>query len=212
MKIKIIPVIIAEDFWAVKEKIKAVEPYTNWVQLDIMDGQFVKNFTWNNPEDLKTFKTDLSLELHLMIEKPEKQIDKWIQPGVKRIIFHYEATDKHKQLIERVKKAGLESGMALNPETPIDVLDPFLSSGSLSSILIMTVKPGKTGQEFFKGSLAKIRALRKKYREIDIGVDGGINLKTAPQVIKAGANILSVGSAIFKSKNIKEAIKKLKEL
>ncbi len=206
--IEIIPTIIAKDFDELKEKAKLVEKHTDWLQLDVMDGVFVDNMTWNNPSDLEDFKTDLNLEAHLMIREPEKHIDKWIKSGVQRIIFHFEATKKWENIIKKIKDAGLEAGLAINPETPIDVIDQFI--GDLDLVLIMTVNPGFGGQKILKETLGKIQGLREKYEDVNIQVDGGVNLKTAPDVIKVGANMLVSGSAVFKSKDIKKTIKKLK--
>jgi len=102
--IEVIPTIIAKDFEELREKVKLVEPHTEWVQLDVMDGVFVDNTTWNNPSDLKNLKTKLKLEVHLMIKNPEKIIDQWIKSGVKRIIFHFEATRKWENIIKKIKK------------------------------------------------------------------------------------------------------------
>ena len=208
--IQIIPTIIAKDFQELNEKIKKIESYVEWAQLDVMDGKFVNNLTWNNPADLKNLETNLNLEAHLMINDPEEVIDQWIKSGVKRIIFHYEATEKHQEIIEKIKKSGLEVGLAINPETSISILDDLIEQIDL--VLIMTVNPGFGGQGFLNESVDKIKQLREKYKDVKIGVDGGINLETAPKVIKAGANILAVGTAIFKSNNIEQTIKELKAI
>jgi len=211
--IKVIPTIIAKNFQELQEKIKKVEPYVDWVQLDVMDGRFVENTTWNNPADLKNLETSLKLEAHLMVQNPETVIDDWIKSGVQRIIFHYESTNQWQEIIEKIREAGLEAGIAINPETPIEVLDSFLQITDYRlqiTILIMTVHPGRGGQRFLEETLEKIRNLREKHKNAKIEVDGGINLQTAPQVVKAGANFLACGTAIFKSKDIKRTIKELK--
>ena len=215
--IQVIPAIITKDFNELDEKIKIVEPYFKWAQLDIMDGKFVNNFTWpyaeqgkNNPSDLKKIKTNLKLEAHLMIENLEDNIDNWINSGVKRIIFHYEAVDNCREIIERIKEAELEVGLAINPNTDISAIDNFIKEIDL--VLIMTVDPGFGGQDFLISSFDKIRQLREKYENVNIGVDGGINLENAPKVIIAGANILYTGTTIFKSGDIKKTIKKLKNI
>ena len=212
--IQIVPAIIAKDFQEISEKIKKIESYVKWAQLDVMDGAFVNNLTWpyaergkNSSSDLKKLKTNLNLEAHLMINNPEEVIDDWINSGVKRIIFHYEATDKHQEILDKIKKAGLEVGLAINPETLLETIDNFIEK--LDLVLIMTVNPGFGGQGFLNESVDKIKQLREKYKDVKIGVDGGINLETAPRVIKAGANILAVGTAIFKSENIEKTIKEL---
>lgn len=208
--IKIVPTIIAKDFQELQKKVKKVEPYVEWAQLDVMDGRFVNNTTWNNPADLSDLETSLKLEAHLMIDKPQKVIDEWIKSGIKRIIFHYESTGRPKEVIKRIKEAGLEVGMALSPETPAEVInDDFVNQ--LDLILVMTVKPGWGGQKFIEETLYKVRTLRARYHNVNIMVDGGINSETAPRVIGAGANLLAVGTAIFQSDNIEQTIKELKQ-
>jgi len=208
--IEIIPTIIAKDFKELQEKVRRVEPYVDWIQLDIMDGQFVDNSTWSNPAELKKLETEAKLEAHLMIKNPEDTIEQWINSGVKRIIIHFESTRYHRQLIDKIKKAGLEVGLAINPQTPIEVVDDFIPD--LDLVLVMTVQPGRGGQKLIADTLNKIEQLRETYPNVNIEVDGGINSETASQVIQAGANLLASGSAIFNSGNIEETIKKLKSL
>lgn len=208
--IEVIPTIIAKDFQELEEKIKKIEPHVKWAQLDIMDGKFVDNETWNNPNELKNLKTDLDLEVHLMIENPEEKIDDWISSGVKRIIIHYESTKNIRDLIIKIRKVGLDVGIAINPETDIKVFNGLVNYIDL--IMVMTVRPGRGGQKFLEESLTKIKGLRERYRDVKISVDGGINFETAPKVIQAGANMLSVGSVVFKSDNIEETIEKLKHV
>ena len=207
--VEVIPTIIAKDLNELQEKIKKVESFVDWVQIDVMDGQFVENTTWNEPSDLKKIETSLNLEAHLMIKEPEKYIDQWINSGVKRIIFHIEATDKIKEVIDQVKQAGLGVGLAINPETPVETVDQFVDQ--LDLILVMTVHPGQGGQDFLESSLGKIKQLRAKYKHVKIEVDGGINLETAPEVIQAGANLLASGTAIFKSDDIEQTVNTLKD-
>jgi len=211
--IQVIPAIIAKDFEELQAKVKKVEPYVDWVQLDVMDGQFVENSTWNNPKELMAalgFTEDSpQIEAHLMIQNPEEHIDDWIESGVKRIIVHFESTDQPRELINKIKQAGLETGLAINPETSIKVVNDFIEQIDL--ILVMTVHPGKGGQEFLEETLGKIKDLRQKYKDFNIEVDGGINLETAPKVIQAGANILVSGSAVFESDDIEKTIQELKK-
>jgi ribulose-phosphate 3-epimerase len=207
---EVIPTIIAKDFQELKEKIRKVEPYVSWAQLDVMDGKFVKNTTWNNPKELKELETGLGLEAHLMIENPEEKIDDWINSGVKRIIIHYESTKNVRELIIKIRKAGLDVGIAINPETDIKVFNGLVDYIDL--IMVMTVRPGRGGQKFLEESLGKIKDLRERYENVKISVDGGINLETAPKAIQAVANILSVNSAIFKSGDIEKTINDLKTL
>lgn len=206
--IQIIPAIIAKDFKDLQGKIEKVEPYVDWAQIDIMDGQFVDNSTWNNPADLRRLGTHLNLEIHLMLQEPERIIDYWKSVGVKRLTVHFESTNQLAKVINKIKEADLEVGLAINPKTPIEVVDQFINQ--LDLVLIMSVEPGYGGQEFLEGTLKKITSLRQKYSDIDIEVDGGINMKTAPLVINAGANLLVSGKTIYNSSDIRKTIKELK--
>lgn len=208
MKTEIIPTILVPTFNEVKEKIRAVENYVNWVQLDVMDGVFVENKTWSNPADLKDFKTKLKLEAHLMVDKPEKIIDKWLEVA-DRIIIHQEASQNIGEIIEKTHKAGKQIGIALNPETIPTVLKPFFKD--LDLILLMSVQPGKGGQDFQPETLGKIKALRKIWPSGNIAVDGGINSENAKEIIGTGVNILCIGNYIFKSDDIKQTIHRLVE-
>lgn len=213
MQIEIIPTILVKDFKEVRERIKKVEDYVNWVQLDIMDGVFVDNETWRNPKDLKKIKTKVKLEAHLMVQKPEKVIDDWLEVA-DRVIIHFESkiTNRElgiRELIKKAHKKKREFGLALNPETHPAVVTPFLKD--LDLVLCMTVQPGWGGQEFEDRVLTKIEVLRKLWPNGNLEVDGGINPETAKKTIKAGANLICAGTYVFKNKNIEEAIQNLKK-
>lgn len=200
---EVIPAVIAKDFKELKKKIRQVELYTRWIQLDIMDGKFVPNLTWQNSEDLKSIKTTLKIEAHLMINSPQRVMKKWLNT-VQRVIVHWESRGKEKFKFTK------QMGIALNPGTPWQEIEKFIPQVDL--ILLMTVNPGFGGQKFLKEVLPKIKSLRKKYPQVKIEVDGGINPKTGKECVKAGADVLVSGTYIFKSKNTKEAIEKLKSI
>ncbi len=207
MKIEIIPTILVKNFEEVEDRIKRVEDYVNWVQLDVMDGIFVKNKTWANPQDLKNLKTQVKLEAHLMIKKPEEVIDEWLKV-VDRVIVHYESEIANlKDLIKKAHKHGKQVGLALNPETHFSVVEPFLprhgkrrGEKDLDLVLFMTVRPGWGGQKFKEWTLNKIKALRELWPDGNIEVDGGVNDKNIKKIVKAGANLICAG-LFFKSKN-----------
>ncbi|MBU3923077.1 ribulose-phosphate 3-epimerase [Patescibacteria group bacterium] len=207
--IEIIPTILNKDFKEVKESIKKVENYVNWVQLDIMDGIFVNNETWNNPDDLKKIDSKVKIEAHLMIDKPIEKINDWLDM-VDRIIIHFETSKdgEIKEIIKRAKDKKKEIGLAINPETHFSVVLPFLND--LDLVLIMTVQPGFGGQEFKEFNLKKIKALRKIWKNGNIEVDGGVNNRNIKRIKKAGANLICSGSYIFNNSNIEKAIKSLK--
>ena len=200
---EVIPAIIAKDLQELKRKIKLIEPYSDWVQLDIMDGDFVPNKTWQNPEDLKSIKTSLKIEAHLMIDDPQRVIKKWLEVA-QRVIVHWESRGVKKLRFTK------QMGIALNPETPWQEIEKFIPQ--LSLVLFLTVSPGFGGQKFLNKVLSKIESLQKSFPNLKIEVDGGINPKTGKKCVEAGADILVSGTYIFKSRNVKEAMEKLKSI
>ncbi len=208
MSVEIIPAIIAKNFKELKEKIEIVEQYVRWVQLDIMDGNFVPNFTWNKPAELKYYDPGVFLEAHLMISEPEKYVGDWIDAGVKRIIFHIEATSDPHAIIQICRNKKIDVGVAINPETDIEQIGAI--DELVDMILILGVTPGFGGQKFKSSIVSKIKALRKRNPHLTIGVDGGMNPKTAKQAIEAGANVIVAGSYIFESEDVEKAVDKIK--
>ena len=208
---QIIPAIIAQNLEEIREKIKLVEPYVDWVQLDVLDGIFAPSKTFNDPVELKNLQTDIKIEAHLMIDQPELVIDQWILSGVKRILIHYESTKKLDEVIKKVKEAGLEVGVVLKMETPITIIDDFIDK--LDVVQLMGIAEiGFYGHPFDDRVLEKISTLRKKYPNVIIEIDGGINLKTAQEVLDRGATRLVVGSYLFQGDNIKERIDEVRKL
>lgn len=206
--VEIIPAILAQNITEVQEKIKQVQTHVEWVHLDIMDGKFVPNTTWNNPTDLMHMRLPLKIEAHLMVVEPERVYLDWVLAGASRIIWHYEATDKHGDIAADIRRRGAQAGIALNPETPVAEVD--LLKASLDMILLMANTPGSGGQEFREETLEKIRALRGEWPEGIIGVDVGINSETAQKAVRAGANVLVAGNYIFGAENPARAIEDLK--
>jgi len=215
MPIEVIPAIIAKDFKELKEKVDRVGPYVRWVQLDIMDGNFVPNFTWNKPSDLKYYDPGVLLEAHLMVSEPEKYVEGWIDAGIKRIIFHIEATSDPQAVIQICREKKIEVGVAINPETPQSLLSLVAGQAPLliklvDMVLVLGVIPGFGGQKFKPEVLPKIKALRRLNPHLTIEVDGGMNPHTAKQAVEAGANVIVAGSYIFTSEDIEKAIDKIR--
>ncbi|KKU85980.1 MAG: Ribulose-phosphate 3-epimerase [Parcubacteria group bacterium GW2011_GWA2_47_9] len=215
---EVIPVIIEKTFPAIARKIRLVESYVNWIQLDIADGIFVPNETWNNPEELNAGDFAAHLEAHLMIVEPEKHFQKWLNAGVKRIIAHIEAMGQREKgvgpsrsimdMAEAVRRSGGEFGIAVNIETGLSSFGDHFAS-YLDLILVMTVPTGFGGQKFNEGALAKIKSLRQAFPHVKLEVDGGINPETAKKCRDAGADTLVAGSHIFTSPDVEAAIKQL---
>ncbi len=208
MKAEIIPAINTDSFEEAIRRIKLIEPFVEWVQLDICDGTFTKNTTWHNAADLLALETSLNIEVHLMINDIEERVENWLIAPVKRIIFHLEAAKDPDFVIEKCRKAGKEVGIAINPDTAWTKLVPYFKKADLFQVL--GVYPGLAGQKFQEDNLDKIIHLRKECPKCIIEVDGGMDKETAKRAVKAGANIINVATAIFGAKDIKKAIEELK--
>lgn len=210
---EIVPAIIARDIEEVKKKLALIEGAVTWAQIDVMDGAFTPPITFNDPAALRDITTTVRLEVHLMVAHPENIIDAWLDSPVERILLHYESTtpEKLRELIEKISSAGKEAGIALKLETPISVLLPLfqVSSFKLQVVQLMGIAEiGYHGHPFDERVLEKVRALHARYPDVIIEVDGGVSLENAVTILEAGASHLVVGSAIFKSDNSKDAIKK----
>jgi ribulose-phosphate 3-epimerase len=203
--VEIVPAIIAKTKEELFEKIKILDGKAGLFQLDIMDNKFVPNETWRHPEDLLhsglTFKSEL--EAHLMIMNPQESIDAWLTGPVKRIIFHWESVDKDRRkeifsaLVKKIHEAGKEAGIAINPESNWEDLGNLIDG--IDVLLFLSVHPGFYGKEFIPEVIPKIASLRKAHKNAIIEVDGGIKLSNVMEVIKAGANRVVVGSAVYKA-------------
>lgn len=209
------------DFLDLGDEIKKVEELgIDMLHIDVMDGNFVPNITIGAPVISKIRQhTGLSLDLHLMIKNPDRHLDSFIGCGADIISVHVEECPHLSWTLNHIKGNGVGAAVALNPSTPVSSIENVLPY--LDMVLIMTVNPGFGGQKFLEEMLPKIRKLRamieeyKKYgaynRDILIQVDGGINADTAAEAVAAGANILVMGSAIFKSEDPVQIIKKVRE-
>jgi len=210
-KIKIVPSILSADQDKLQEGINEVEDYSDLLQVDVMDNKFVPNIT-PQAELLKKFDTKVPLDIHLMVKEPSNDyiktfIDSNKKLKINNITVHYEACSNLGKTLEFIKKNKVKASIAINPKTPLDKIKKFLDK--LGMVLIMTVEPGFSGQKFIEECMEKVKELRRLKPALDIEVDGGINDKTAPIAVKAGANVLVVSSFIFKSNDKVRAIKKI---
>lgn len=209
--IKIAPSILSADFSCLKKEVMAIKSAgADMIHIDVMDGHFVPNITIG-PVVVKDLRkiTDLPLDVHLMIENPQKYIDSFVQAGSDMITLHIETISK-KELgswSAELRRRNVKVGLSLNPGTPLKKIEGVLDLADF--VLVMTVNPGFGGQEFIPAVLPKIKKLRKIFKG-DISVDGGINAERAKEVAACGADILVSGSYIFKSKNYHDAIRSLK--
>jgi len=212
---KLAPSILSADFSNLLADIKKVEEAgCDMLHIDVMDGHFVPNITIGAlvMESLKT-KTKLPFDVHLMIENPDRYIAQFAKAGADIISVHSEACIHLHRTIHLIKDHNVAAAVALNPATPLNVIEHVLED--LDMVLIMTVNPGFGGQSFIESSIRKIETLRRMIEDrglnVDIQVDGGIKVENVKKVIDAGANIVVAGSAIFNSGNITQAVKQFRE-
>jgi len=204
---QIIPAILAQELDDLKDKLASVDGATEWVHVDIMDGEFVDNYTID-VSDLLSVKHASKVSAHLMVKDPERYFQKCKDAGVARVIFHYESTDRHSDLLQKISELGMKKGIALSPNTPIDVVRDYLHR--LDVILLLSVEPGYGGQAFIETTLDKIKDLRKISPVVAIGVDGGIKEENIKEINDAGATLFMINSALFFYKDVKAAVASFK--
>jgi ribulose-phosphate 3-epimerase len=203
-RVKLAPSILSADFSRLGEQVAEVaKAGADYIHVDVMDGHFVPNITIGAPvvASLRSW-TDLPLDVHLMIERPEAHISQFAEAGADIITVHVEAAAHLHRLVEAIKGLGVKVGVSLNPATPLSSLDEVLPL--LDLVLVMTVNPGFGGQTFIDSMMDKITRLRKilddRQLRVELEVDGGITTNIAPKVAEAGAEVLVAGAAIFGSK------------
>lgn len=206
------PSILSADFANLEKEIKRIENAgADWVHIDVMDGHFVPNITIGVPV-VKSLKavTKLPLDVHLMIENPERYIEAFAKAGADIITFHFEAVKDVNSIIDLIKSFGVKAGMSIKPKTSQEVVFPYLKD--LDMLLVMTVEPGFGGQKFMQDCAEKIPSIKQKAPEsLIIQVDGGINAETARICTTLGANSLVAGNYIYKSDDINLAVKSLRQ-
>jgi ribulose-phosphate 3-epimerase len=195
------PSLLSADFARIGEQIAAVENAgAQFLHLDIMDGRFVPNITWGPKVigDLRKL-SPLVFDAHLMIVEPERYVDEFADAGCDRITFHLEATPHGQRLLTRIRERGLKPGVAICPQTPVAMLQDVI--GDCSTVLVMSVNPGFSGQRFIERTYAKVREARALIdeRKVDclIEVDGGVGESNARALVDAGADVLVMGSTLF---------------
>ena len=200
-KIEVVPSILSADVTRLGDQVReAVAAGADRIQVDVMDGHFVPNLTFG-PLVVEAVRkvTDLPIEAHLMVERPELFIEAFAKSGATLIEVQVEATTSLYRTVELIKEFGAQAGVAINPATPVEALREILPYISL--VNVMTVEPGFGGQKFIVHSPNKIRRLRVLAPDMEIEVDGGIDAQTAPLAVKAGATVLVAGSSVFGHKS-----------
>ena len=211
-KIFISPSILTADFARLEGECKALEKCgADWIHCDVMDGNFVPNLTFGMPV-IKSIRkcVVLPLDVHLMIDRPERYVAQFAEAGANLITIHAEATDKVADTLRLIRSCGKKAGISVKPNTSVEILEQY--RGLFDMILIMSVEPGFGGQSFIEASVDKIRRARELFPDVLIEVDGGINSKTAKKVIEAGVDVIVAGSAILNATDRKHAIEQLRRI
>lgn len=209
-RVIITPSILSADFGALQAEVASIEQYADWLQADIMDGHFVQNLSFGAPV-LRSIQTDLLLDVHLMVSNPEDRVGEFIDAGAMHITFHAEAVpdvSAQQALITCIRTSGATAGIAINPETPLSAVGDIL--GDIDLLLVMSVHPGFGGQAFLPDVLRKVVEAHAQRPDLMIQMDGGIDDRTAPLCIEAGATNLVAGSFIFHADDRPAAIAALR--
>ena len=209
--IQIIPSLLVDSEDQFLKNYQGLEDSVAMIQIDIADGVFVESKTWADPAVIKKTVT-IDCELHLMVESPMQELKKWqAVEQVKRILVHYESLKDLRAVMPTLHAYGWEIGLVLNPETSIDVLEPYI--GDIRRVMFMGVQPGKQGQAFIPETLNRIRALKQKHPAMIIAVDGAVNEQTLSDLIAAGADAICPGSAIFGNEHTpSENVQRMQEM
>jgi ribulose-phosphate 3-epimerase len=204
--IRVVPAVLTEDSKALARMVRQAETFCDYVQFDIMDGRFVPSHSIGCA-DIAALHPKIRWEAHIMVADPASYATDFRAAGASRVVFHYEASPAPEEVIALIKGLGLEVGLALNPETPVAVVEPLLAQ--LDSILLLTVNPGFYGSAFIPEVLDKVAELRQARPEIEIGVDGGIKDGNIARVARTGVNDICVGSAVFLQPQPEESYRRL---
>jgi len=197
------------------DSIAALDAGVNEIHLDVMDHHFVPNLSFGTIpcQALRDFGITTEIDVHLMVDEPENYIEVFAKAGATRLTFHPETTNNPDIVLQKIKDAGMEVGLAFNPDKPIAIPDALLAS--LDLVLIMSVFPGFGGQSFIKETLGKIKETRQRLNQLDsdtlIAVDGGVKINNIGDVANAGANYFVVGSGLFSADNYVERVKQLRD-
>jgi ribulose-phosphate 3-epimerase len=208
-KIRIVPAILTDNPVELAKLVRQTEGFTDFAQVDIMDGQFVPSRSVTCGQ-VTAVKIKIAWEAHLMVLHPENCLEDFYRTGAGKIVFHYEATPAPEKIIRQIRGLGIKVGLAVNPETPIDAFSPLVKD--VDSVLFLAVHPGFYGAAFLPEVLDKIKAFRKAYPKMETGIDGGVKEDNIVNIAQSGVDFICIGSALFHQPQPAEAYKRLSAL
>ena len=202
--VQIAPSMLAADFLNLEKDVELVNRYADLFHLDVMDGVFVPNISYGFPVvEAIGRKAEKPLDVHLMIVKPENYVERFAKAGAEMISFHLNATEDPAAVLKQIRDNGAKAGLVINPDLPVESLFPYLKDADF--VMLMSVFAGFGGQKFIEETYARVQALREEIErqglELPIEVDGGVSASNAAALVKAGAEILVAGSAVFKAED-----------
>ena len=210
--IQILPSLLAADFGCFRDECRRAEAAgADALHLDVMDGHFVRNISFG-PDVVKMARgaVRIPLSVHLMIDRPDLYVRPFVEAGSDLLLIHIESPCDVRATLREIRSLGVRSGLALNPETPVELLFPLIEERLADEVLCMSVHPGFGGQSFLEGALPKMAALRARFAELDISVDGGIGVETAGRCAAAGANAFIAGTTLFKAADLPGEIARMR--
>ncbi len=207
--VRVVPAILTDDSSALERMVHQAESFTDYVQIDIMDGHFVpsRSVTW---EQVAGLSINLKWEAHLMVAHLEKYLESIKQAGASKIIFHHEAAASPHEVIHQIRNLGIEVGLAINPETPVSATASYINQ--VDSVLLLTVTPGFYGSKFIPEVMDKVAELQDIQPGIEIGVDGGVKESNIREIAGAGVDYICVGSAVFLQSDPAASYRRLQSL
>jgi len=209
MPVEIFPAILAKDEKELRRKVESVEGLCETVQIDVMDGKFVDNATWADPDRFRKMPLPMPYEVHLMVKDPLERLDAWSLAGCERVLIHAESVDDLAEALRLAKSYGMEAGISINPETSVADIEDAIPEADV--VQVMGVDPGWMGQGFQEVAVEKVAELREKFPDLVIEVDGGVAVGVARRLADAGADRLVSGSAVFNSGAPAKALAALRE-
>jgi ribulose-phosphate 3-epimerase len=204
--VRLVPAILTDDPIALGKMVLQTETFTDFAQFDIMDGQFVPSRSVTCA-DIAAVSPKVNWEAHLMVVHPEDYLEEFKQAGAQKIVFHYEATSSPVEVIKQIRDLGMEAGLAINPKTTNESIEPLVKS--VDSVLYLSVNPGFYGAPFIPEVLDKINKFHKTHASVNIGIDGGVKEGNIAEIARTGVNDICIGSAVFRQPDPAQSYRRL---